>query len=245
MNMKEKRDRPAGWAGFGIGILITNSKPPPPILDQLSNVFPPPMNQKHLDGDCFVKLRKWRQWQCKLPPTFPVVLALFGWFQTLGTSGETLAWLSGMYQKFWQDSIIFATFWLNSITCLRMWHRNALLDQQPINIIINIGHLSMYIVMAAPDLIKCVPTSSSFTPNVTSLIATTVSLNASIIWEDVTWSMIPFNRTFNIGEFLDETGYLIICRLMAAAALTGYRRRSSDAINDTVSIFLSFFWHSK
>ena len=59
-----------------------------------------------------------------------------------------------MCLKFWHDNILFATFWLNSMTCFLMYLRKASLDQRPISMIMKTGHSPRYIAMAAPDLIE-------------------------------------------------------------------------------------------
>ena len=92
--------------------------------------------------------------RCESPPTFLLVSLLSGWFLIRGSSCCTLMWMSGMCLKFWHDNILFATFWLNSITCFLMYLRKASLDQRPISMIMNTGHSPRYIAMAAPDLIE-------------------------------------------------------------------------------------------
>ncbi len=109
--------------------------------------------------------------------------------------------MSGMCLKLWHDNILFATFWLNSITCFLMYLRKALLDQRPISMIMNTtGHSPRYIAMAAPNLIKCVPTFSFLIPSFTPHIALTESLNTWIMCVDVSCLRCPFTMTAEIGE---------------------------------------------
>jgi hypothetical protein len=56
--------------------------------------------------------------RCKSPPTF--LLELSGWFLMRGLSCWILVWMYGMCLKFSHNNILFATFWLNSITCFLM-----------------------------------------------------------------------------------------------------------------------------
>jgi len=109
-------------------------------------------------------------------------------------------WMSGMCLKFWHDNILFATFWLNSITCFLMYLRKALLDQHPISMIMNTGHSPRYIAMAAPDLIECVPTSSFLMPSFTYPMDPTASLNAFIMCVDGTCLRCLFTVTVEMGE---------------------------------------------
>ncbi len=180
------------------------------------------------------------QW-CELPPTFLLVLSLSGWFLMGGLSCWVLVWMSGMCMKFWNNNILFATFWLNSITYFLMYLRKALLDQRPFSMIMNTGYSPQYITMAAPDLMKCIPMSSFSMPSFTSPMAPTASLNAFIMCVDITCSRCPITVTVKMRESWDEPGYFLIFLTIAAAALTKHRQASCEAIRVTVSIFLSFF----
>ena len=122
---------------------------------------------------------------------------------------------------------------------------NASLDQQPISMIMKTGHSPRYIAMAAPDLIECVPTFSLLKPSLASPIAPTASRRALIMWSEVTWSIIPWLKNVETGVLSEVPWYFLILFTIAAAALTGQRVSSPDAIWVIVSIFLSFFCRSK
>ena len=58
-----------------------------------------------------------------------------------------------MCLKFWHDNILFATFWLNSMTCFLMYLRKASLDQRPISMIMNMGHSPRYMDRVRSDVL--------------------------------------------------------------------------------------------
>ena len=101
--------------------------------------------------------------------------------------------------EIWHDNILFTTFLLNSITCFLMCLRKALVDQHPISMIMNTGHSPRYIAMAAPNLTKCVPTTSFLMPSFISPMAPTAFLNA-FICVDITCLRCPFTMTVKMGE---------------------------------------------
>jgi hypothetical protein len=80
-------------------------------------------------------------------------------------------------------------------------------------------------------------------PSLNSPMAATVSLNALIMWVDVTCLMMPLLEKIEVGEFGVDPRYFLILSTMAAVALTGHRVVSAEAMSVTVSIF--FFCCSK
>ncbi len=110
----------------------------------------------------------------------------------------------------------------------------------------NTGYSPRYIAMAVPNLIECVPTSSYLCP-VLPLLSPTVSVNAFIMWVDVTCARHSLMVTVDveIGESWDMEGYFQILLTIAAAALSRQRQASCEAIRVTVFIFSSFFCSSK
>ncbi len=231
-----------GWVWINVYWL---EKPPPLIPDWLSDVLPPSIEKLHALGKESSQFNLEKEGsltqRCKSPPNFLFISALSGWFLMQGSSCWTLVWMSGMCLKFWHDNILFATFWLNSITCFLMYLRKTLLDQRPISMIMNTGHSPRHIAMAAPDLIECVPTSSFLMPRFTSLMAPTASLDAFIMCVVVTCLRCPFTVTVKMGESWDEPGYFLILLTIAAAPLTRHKWASCDAIRVTLCIFSSFF----
>ena len=75
--------------------------------------------------------------------------------------------------------------WLNSLTCLQMYLRKVLLDQQPIIMIRKTGHPLRNITIAAPEWMECVPISSTKMWRMPSPIALTASRNAFLICIEV------------------------------------------------------------
>ncbi len=134
---------------------------------------------------------------------------------------------------FLQKSILFAKFWLNSITCFLMKRRKALLDHLPMSMIMNTGHYPRYITMAALD-------SESYLSNSHYC----VSFSVLIMWSDVTWSVMPLFKYMEIGKIGVVPWYFLILFTIAAAALSGQRIVSSNTIKVIVSIFSSFFCSS-
>jgi hypothetical protein len=102
-----------------------------------------------------------------------------------------------------------------------MYQRKALLDQQLISMIMKTRHSPRYIAIAAPYLIKCVPTSSFMNPSFTSPIAPNASQNVLITWLEVTCLMISWLQTVETGKFWEASGYLLILFTVVDAALTG------------------------
>ena len=92
-------------------------------------------------------------------------------------------WKSGVVKKFSLRSIQEETLCENCSTCLRIYRRNASEDQRPIIMIENVGTLSRYIAIAAPDLIECVPMSSGLKPSLISprLLAAERSLEQAVV----------------------------------------------------------------
>ena len=101
------------------------------------------------------------------------------------------------------------------------------------------------IAMAAPERMECVPTSVGAMWRKSSPIAETASRNAFAICFDVMWSMRSHLQMAEMGVSLVDPGYDRIRRTMAAAARTGQRVMSPDAIWVVVSFFSSFFCISK
>jgi hypothetical protein len=57
--------------------------------------------------------------------------------------------------------ILLETLWLNCSTCFWMYRKKALLDQPPIIMMKQTEQLPKNLAITAPDLIKCMPISSS------------------------------------------------------------------------------------
>jgi hypothetical protein len=141
-------------------------------------------------------------------------------------------------------SIFFATFWLNYITCLQIYHKKALLNHLPMSIIVKTAHSPKYMVMAVPDLIECIPISSLLMLSQCSLIATTASWSALMMFWEVTCVICPLIMIVEIGVSEVVPGYPLILQTIAAAEQTGQSFTSPEAICIMVSIFLSFFCFS-
>ena len=112
--------------------------------------------------------------------------------------------MSGICLKFWYENILFTTFWLNSITCFKMFLRKVLLDQCPISMIMDNEH------GVFPKIHRHGRAQSNrvcadiflFMPSFTYTISPTVSVNTFIMWVDVTCSRHSLMVTVDveIGE---------------------------------------------
>ena len=111
--------------GLGLNRCSNNrSKPPPPIPDRAFRCVSTTNLASSSTREEVAQLYRANGGSLarrdESPPTFLLVSALLGWFQMRGSSDGTLLLMSGICQKFWHESIFFATFWLNSMTCFRM-----------------------------------------------------------------------------------------------------------------------------
>ena len=111
-----------GWVW--INVLIIDQKPPPLIPDRAFQCVSTTNLVSSSTREEVTQLYRANRGSLtrgyESPSTCLLVSALLGWFWMQGSSDGILLLMSGMCQKFWHDSIFFATFWLNSITCLRM-----------------------------------------------------------------------------------------------------------------------------
>jgi hypothetical protein len=133
------------------------------------------------------------------------------------------------------------TLWLNCSTWLRMYRRNALLDQRPIIMIWQTKQLLKNMAIAAPDLIECVPISDFLIFKVSSPMATIASFMAAVTCADVTWLIRLKRQKADMGVLLLAFSYDLILRTMAAAIRMGHMLMSPDALWVTVLFFSSFF----
>ncbi len=131
---------------LGLNQWFVDWKNTPPIPDQLSDVLPQSIEKHHaLEKGEVSAIEPWKGMQpnAKLwvsTNVTPRVLVLLGWFLMGGSSCGILVWMSGICLKFWYENILFTTFWLNSITCFKMFLRKVLLDQCPISMIMDNEH---------------------------------------------------------------------------------------------------------
>ena len=126
-----------------------------------------------------------------------------------------------------------------------MYFRNARLDQRPISMIEKTGTPARYMAIAAPDRIKCVPTSDRWMPSFVSPMATTPSLSRFATISDVMLIVLFLCRARETGESLLVPLNVWIRLTIEAHSLTGHMIGLSVFHCVTVSDFLSFFCLSK
>ncbi len=89
----------------------------------------------------------------------------------------------------------------SSCTCFQLDFRKAVLDHRPMSMIEIIGKPAIYIAIAAPLLIECVPISDCRIPSFVLPIVSTPSLmRVEITSEEILIIVFPF-RTSETGEF--------------------------------------------
>ena len=144
-----------------------------------------------------------------LPPAFLLVSALLGLFLCLGSRWETVGVVYvGMCR--WNICVIIHvdTLWLNCLTCLWMYCKNASLDQQPIIMILQTEQSLKKTAMATPDPIKCVPISDFLMCKRSLPMATIASFMNAITCADVTWSIQLKLQKAEMGVLL-----WVLCRI--------------------------------
>lgn len=149
-----------------------------------------------------------------------------------------------MCRKFMCLFILVLILWLNCSTCLRIYLKNASLDQRPIIMIRKGGTSSRAIAMAPPDLIECVPKSPFFTPRLAYPIDSAALSIAFIISLLVMFSSLLFLQTHETGVSLSVPGYDLILLTIAAHVLTGHMISWFVLCCVTRSNFSSFFCFS-
>ena len=180
----------------------------------------------------------------KLPPTFLIVPALPEWLCCLATRWDI--WWAESWVCLWVSnrSICVNILLLNFLTCFLVYLMNATLDHLHIIMIVYTGHSLIYIITAAPGLIKCVPISSLLIPDISSPSGTTSALRASTSSFDAICSILAYLHTADTGISSVAPAYLHILCTVAAHWWIGHKSRYLGAICVTISIFPSFFCHS-
>jgi hypothetical protein len=238
-----KRDSPAGRAGFEIDVLVIDSNPLPRSRIGLPMCFHHQCKTKHLGGRCSSELGRRGQPDTATQVTTNVssrfsVVRVISDARVIRGYSRVDVWNvpEVLAQEHFFGHILTKFHYLFSDVTEKCVAGPATNQHD---------HSPRYIAMAAPDLIKCVPTLFLLNPSLASPIAPTASCNASIMWSDVTWLIILWLKYVETGEFAVVPWYFRILFTIAAAALTGQRILSPDAIWVMVSIFSSFFCRSK
>ncbi len=143
----------------------------------------------------------------ELPTTESVVFVVSGLFMCL---------------KDWTWIIFEEMMKLNSWTCFLMYFRKARLNHCPISMIEKIGTPARYMAIAAPDWIKCVPTSKWWMPSFVSPIATMPSLSRFETISDVLLIVLFLCRARETGESLLVPLYVRIRLTIKAQSLNGH-----------------------